>query len=138
MYLELMEIAPLDFFKTDYKSAPNQYKDYDLVKYIFNKINNKSKKYSSIKDKPICLLIYVTDWKFILSDTTIALLQYWLISNQHGFQYVFYFSYSGENMKTLYTLYPTDIKFLKISTNLNTKKTLHIFLTQIKLNLNFH
>lgn len=113
MYLELMEIAPLDYFKTDFKNAPNLYYDYDFAKYIFEKIVVKSNKYKSIMDKPICLLVYVTDWKFLLSNTVISLLQYWLLINRHIFAEIYYLTYTSDDLDDLFLMYPTDREYFK-------------------------
>ncbi|MDD3002644.1 MAG: hypothetical protein PHS06_02115 [Candidatus Shapirobacteria bacterium] len=112
-YLELMEIAPLDYFKTDFENAPNLYYDYDFAKYILEKIIKKSNKYKSIKDRPIYLLLYITDWKFLLSDTVISLLQYWLAEGNHSFTEIYYITYTIDDSNDLFLIYPTEKEYFK-------------------------
>lgn len=112
-HLELMEIAPLDYFKTDFKNAPNLYYDYNFAKYVFEKITSKSNKYKSIKDRPLSLLLYITDWKFLLSNTVISLLQYWLVSSNHSFTEIYYITYIDDDSNELFIIYPTEKEYFK-------------------------
>jgi hypothetical protein len=89
-YLELMEIAPLENLRGSYAQAPDHYKPYDFARYIVEKIFGKSKRYKSSpsSNTNICLLIYVTDWAFVPSESVIHLLQYWTANVPHSFQYI--------------------------------------------------
>lgn len=110
-YLELMEIAPLENLRGSYQSAPSKYKPYDFAEYIFKKMMGKSDKYQGAASSNICLLIYITDWAFTLSETIVALLQYWAAHKQHSFQYVFCYSPIDQNAGVTKLIFPTPLEF---------------------------
>ena len=112
-FLELMEIAPLENLRGAYEMAPSSYKPYDFAEYIFAKVNRKSGKYWGARSSNICLLIYITDWAFTLSQTVVALLQYWLAHQSHSFQYIFCYSPIDIESGVSNLIYPTPIKFWK-------------------------
>jgi hypothetical protein len=87
-----MGIAPLENLRGSYEKAPSSYRPYDFAEYIFAKINRKSERYRGAAASNICLLIYITDWAFTLSQTVVALLQYWSAHQSHSFQYIFCYS----------------------------------------------
>lgn len=88
-YLELLEAAPL---RGKYESAPSSYKPYKYAQLIFNEILKKSAKYPKTKVGDIFLLIYVTHWTFILSNTTVLCLRYWLSQQPTAFRAIFCYS----------------------------------------------
>ncbi|MEE8056309.1 MAG: UvrD-helicase domain-containing protein [Pseudomonadales bacterium] len=91
-YLELMEVAPLDLHKTNFDNAPNTYDRYELAEYIVNKIMGKSDKYPSNMEGELFLLLYITDFKFVLSDTTVQILRYFLIEKSPKFDVIFLYT----------------------------------------------
>jgi len=105
--LELMEVAPLENVRGSYEAAPSTYNPYDFASYILGKALGKSSRYEGVKKSKIVLLLYVTDWSFSLSETTISLLQYWLTTNPHVFEYVFLYEPTGTNDGTTRLLAPT-------------------------------
>ena len=88
-YLELLEAAPLT---GKYESAPASYKPYDYAQFILGEILKKSTKYPKTGVQDIFLLVYVTHWTFVLSETTVACLRYWLTQQPTVFRAVFSFS----------------------------------------------
>ena len=112
-FLELMEIAPLENLRGSYEKAPSSYRPYDFAEYIFAKINGKSEKYRGAASSNICLLMYITDWSFTLSQTVVALLQYWSAHQAHSFQYIFCYSPHDAESGVASLLYPTPIDFWK-------------------------
>jgi hypothetical protein len=88
-YLELLEAAPLT---GKYESAPATYKPYDYAQFILGEILKKSAKYPKAKVRDIFLLVYVTHWTFVLSETTVACLRYWLSQKPTAFRAIFCFS----------------------------------------------
>jgi len=88
-YLELLEAAPLT---GKYESAPASYKPYDYAKFILGEILRKSVKYPKTGVRDIFLLLYVTHWTFVLSETTVACLRYWLLQQPTAFRATFCFS----------------------------------------------
>lgn len=110
-FLELMEIAPLENLCGSYDKAPSSYKPYDFAAYILAKINGKSERYRGAASSNIGLLMYVTDWAFTLSQTLIALLQYWTAHQSHSFQYIFCYSPINTECGVANLIYPTPIDF---------------------------
>jgi len=112
-YLELMEVAPLEHIRGSYKKAPNSYNEFDFATYIYQKLLDKSKRYKTSTEFGIILLIYVTDWKFVLSKNVIALLQYWTMKEEHCFEGIFYFSFLSPREGIVYVVYPADKALFK-------------------------
>lgn len=88
-YLELLEAAPLT---GKYENAPASYKPYDYAQSVLAEIQKKSAKYPKTGVRDIFLLVYVTHWTFVLSETTVACLRYWLSRQPTVFRAVFSFS----------------------------------------------
>ena len=88
-WLELMEIAPFEYFGVPPDQAPNEYKPYDLAECLLKKIMTKSRKYRSAGPGNLFLLLYLTDWRFVPSETLIALLQYWCCRRKDSFEAIF-------------------------------------------------
>ena len=109
-YLELMEIAPIESLRGSYDLSSSSYKPYELSEYIFKKMMNKSSRYLQSTSVGISLLTYITDWRFSLSDKTIAILQYWALHNNHSFEYIYFYSPIMEDSGVVYLIYPTPIE----------------------------
>ena len=112
-FLELMEVAPLENLRGSYEKAPSSYRPYDFAQYIFSKINGKSERYRGAASSNICLLIYITDWAFTLSETVVTLLQYWAVQQPHSFQYIFCYSLLDAESGVTDLIYPTPFDFWK-------------------------
>jgi len=110
-YLELMEVAPLENLRGSYAQAPDRYKPYDFALYVAGKIIGKSERYEGSAGSQICLLIYITDWAFTLSETVIALLQHWAATTSQSFQYVFCYSPFDRVTGDAKLIYPTPAEF---------------------------
>lgn len=102
-YLELQEAAPLT---GPYESAQASYKPYEYAKYILSKIQEKSVKYPKDGVLDLFLLIYVTHWSFVFSETTIACLRVWLQQEVTVFRAVFAFTPHGSGEGEPRWLYP--------------------------------
>jgi hypothetical protein len=90
-YLELTECAPFERGITGYEAAPAERNSYDLASRLMNQIRKKSAKYGSAPKGGLNLLLYETDWKFMPSQTTLALLQYWSLIQTHIFTAIFWY-----------------------------------------------
>ncbi|WP_026732350.1 hypothetical protein [Fischerella sp. PCC 9605] len=113
-YLELMEAAPLERIKGGYAHAPQSYKPYDFAQNIFKKILDKSQKYSkSRKHDELFLLIYVTHWTFVLSETTIDLLRYFCNQQQTIFKAIFLYTPLDEKEGVVKFICPVPPEFLQ-------------------------
>jgi len=106
-YLELMEIAPLELNEGGYDKASNSYNCYEFANYILSKIKIKSDKYPNNLSTELCLLLYITDFKFNLSETTIHLLSYFCYRETLKFDVIFLYSPLDENEGVVNWIYPT-------------------------------
>lgn len=107
--LELMEIAPL---KGPYEAAPHSYRPYEFAKAILSGITAKSGHYSRASSpRELFLLLYVTHWSFLPSESALACLRYWCAREPHVFSaiFVFHFLDSIEGVPSWIFPYPTDL-----------------------------
>jgi hypothetical protein len=112
-YLELMEAAPLERVKGSYNKAPARYKPYEYAEDIFKKITKKSDKYPSKLKRELFLLLYVTHWTFVLSDTTVAYLRYFCAMHPLKFNAVFSYVPLNKELGTVRWLYPVPHELIK-------------------------
>ena len=90
-YLELTECAPFAKGAEGYGSAPSVHNSYDFASGLISQIITKSTKYGSAPKGGLSLLLYETDWKFMPSQTALALLQYWTLTQRHIFAAIFWY-----------------------------------------------
>ena len=109
-HLELMEIAPLEHLRGTYDKAPTSYRPYDFAAHILGKLKGKSARYASSSGEELLLLMYVTDWRFTLSETVIALLQYWTASQAHSFGAVYCYSPITREEGIVHVIHPTPME----------------------------
>jgi hypothetical protein len=102
-----MEIAPLEHLRVTYQTASPSYKPYDFAKHIFAQMMEKSDRYQASSKGGLLLLLYVTDWHFILSETVIALPQFWAAHATHSFESVFCYSPVTRDSGIPQLIYPT-------------------------------
>lgn len=105
--LELMEIAPLEHLRGSYAMAPDKYKPYELAEYIETKVLKKSARYRSSTGSGIVLLVYVTDWHFILSESVFELLKYWLARTSHCFQAIYSYQQIDLAFGVVHVIFPS-------------------------------
>jgi hypothetical protein len=113
MYLELMEVAPLEALRGSYEQAPSSYNAYDLARFIHGKVMAKSQRYVGVKNTPVALLLYITNWTFTLSETSVALLQFWMAMQLHAFKYAFAHHPVDESGGRTSLVFPTPVGFWK-------------------------
>jgi hypothetical protein len=106
-YVELMEIAPLEGTGGSYATAPGSYRTYEFADFILGKIIKKSTRYGTTPKRRLILLTYVTDWRFILSGTALALVQYWTLVRPHVFSEIYAFKPVSRNEGIPHRIYPT-------------------------------
>jgi hypothetical protein len=107
-WLELMEIAPFEFFSVSPAEVPTSYKPYDVGQFLHGKIMKKSSSYQSSN---IFLLLYLTDWRFQPSETVIALLQFWCNRESHSFEAIFCYMSLTDAEGHLWLIAPTPTQF---------------------------
>jgi len=105
-FLELMEIAPLELNEGGYDKASKSYDCYEFANYIFSKFKIKSDKYPNNLSTELYLLLYITDFKFSLSETTIHLLRFFCFREALKFDVIFLYSPLDENEGNVDWLYP--------------------------------
>jgi hypothetical protein len=110
-YIELMEIAPLENVGGSYTSASSSYKPYDFAESLLAKILKKSARYRVGPKTRLVLLTYVTDWRFILSQTVVALLQYWTLVRAHAFSEIYTFKPTSASDGFSNRIFPTPRAF---------------------------
>jgi len=105
-----MEIAPLDGRRSSYDQSPNSYKPYDFAEFILNKILAKSEKYSGVSEASINLLIYITHWAFLPSESVFTLLQLWTVSKLHIFKNIVLYCPIDPSEGIASLIYPTPVR----------------------------
>jgi hypothetical protein len=107
-YLELVEAAPLT---GPYEKAPDKYSVYDFAQQVLAKIGDKAARYpKGGGGKPLYLLVYVTHWAFLFSDSVIQCLRYWLASLPSPFAGVFLYKPIKVTEGLTWWLYPAEIR----------------------------
>lgn len=106
MYLELLEIAPLE--RGGYDTATTGHNSYDMAKWILKKIRNKGRR--QVPESKRSLLLYTTHWSFHFSDTTVALLQYWLLEKHFGYMEINIYLPMDTEMGIIKPLVPISAK----------------------------
>ncbi len=112
-WLELMEVAPFEFFGVPPDQAPNTHKPYDLAQWLHGKIMEKSRKYRSTRPGNLFLLLYLTDWRFLPSETAISLLQFWCNRKAHSFEAIFVYMPMTATEGHISLIAPTPSSFWK-------------------------
>ena len=107
-YLELMEIAPLDLYKAGYEKAPKTYDRCELAEYVVSKVVGKSENYPNNLKRELFLLLYVTDFKFSFSDTTIQLLRYFITLQPVKFDVIFLYTPLDNKDGVVNWIHPMD------------------------------
>ena len=108
--LELMEVAPLENVAGSYEASPATYGQYDFAKDIFDKVLKKSERYRTSTGEGLMLLLYVTDWRFVLSETVVKLLRFWSAHQSHSFEGIYWYSPTAPDYGVAELIYPTAKK----------------------------
>jgi hypothetical protein len=112
-YLELMEVAPLEGVGGSYQKAPGSYNHGELADFIYDKLIAKSTKYRARPLPRIHLLLYTTDWRFLVSYNVLRLVGYCCQQTEHSFKTIIYFAPQDATQgdaKILYPLPPNAFK----------------------------
>lgn len=81
----------------------------DYAKTIVELVLSLNSKYKS--DKPIHLLLYVTDWIFMPGETVLSLVQYKLHSQELIFENIFFYIPKDQENGELQLIYPTPADY---------------------------
>jgi hypothetical protein len=108
-YLELQEIViPPPKRGRPYASREQIVQSKRFSDSIWSEIRKKSLKYPRAVEYPLDLLVYVTHWRFLTTDTVRRLVAHHLKRNEHPFTHVYEFSIIDERSGAIQILYPND------------------------------
>lgn len=105
-YLDLMEVAPLQRFRGSYANAPGAYKDGDFADAVWAQIESKSKKYGTSATRRVHLLLYTTDWRFLVEDNVLDLIAFRASKGGHAFASIVYVVPMDERTGDVVVVYP--------------------------------
>jgi len=91
-FLDLIEFAPLENYGGSYEKAPNRHNVGALADRAWELIKKKSKKYGGGRRVRVHLLMYITDFRFLFSDSVFALLTLWCARRYHAFRSIVYYA----------------------------------------------
>ena len=106
-YLDLAEVAPLKGVRGGYEGVPTTFSRGSLVTAIMRLVETKGLHYAARRRPKIHLLLYITDFRFLVSDGVVLLLKVALHRDHHGFASVSYFAPIGAESGLLHVLYPS-------------------------------
>jgi hypothetical protein len=103
-----MEVAPLQLHEGEHERAPNSYDRYKLAEFIHSKIIKKSEKYPDNLSGELFLLLYVTNFKFALSDATLQILRYFCHKSFLKFDVIFLYTPLDETEGHVEWIHPME------------------------------
>lgn len=106
-FMELKEFAPLA--KGSYESASSKYFVGNFVELIRRMVLKLSKRYRSSVGDGLYLLLYVTDWRFTLSQSTLNSLRYWFLLDDHCFERIYIYHVRERFEGLAEVLYPDSV-----------------------------
>lgn len=107
-YLELMEVAPLELHEGGHDAAPNVYNRYEMAQSIHSKVVEKSEKYPRDLSLELFLLLYVTNYKFRLTNTTMKILAYFCHNSSLRFDVILLYTPLDEVEGDVAWIYPME------------------------------
>lgn len=114
IYLELMEIAPLEAVKGGHGNAPKEYNVFARAEYIFKKICGKSERYPADNGKPLCLLLYNTHFSFSVDeDIEIKLIAYFCKNAKLKFSKIYIYSPLDDLEGSVHQVFPFPAALLE-------------------------
>jgi hypothetical protein len=81
-YVDLVEVV----LPGGYEAAPSSYGVGAFADHMFALVKKKAKRYGMRRRSNVHLLLYSTDWKFLPSESVIALLSLYCYRRPHGFK----------------------------------------------------
>jgi hypothetical protein len=108
-YLELQEIViPSTKKETPYASRDQAVRSKKFSETIISEIRKKAIKYPKATTYALDLLVYVTHWRFMTSDTVRKMVAHYLKHNVHPFARVYEFSIFDEASGAIQVLFPNN------------------------------
>lgn len=108
-YLDLMEVAPLRAVGGSHSKAPRAYVVGELADRVWEEISRKSTGYGSAPRTTIHLLLYPTDWRFLIGREVIDLLSFWSVGREHCFTSIVFYASSNATSGDLARIYPRKV-----------------------------
>ncbi len=94
--------------KGGYTGAPHKHSVGDLVDSVWSVIHAKEKKYGERRKLAVHLLLYSVDWRFLLSESCIALLRRYCVRRKQHFVSIAYYAPITLDEGILWPLFPVD------------------------------
>jgi hypothetical protein len=108
-YLELQEIViPSPKKGIPYASRDQVVQSKKFSETIISEIRKKAIKYPKATTYVLDLLVYVTHWRFMTSNTVRKMVAHYLKHNAHPFAHVYEFSIFDEASGAIQVLFPSD------------------------------
>jgi hypothetical protein len=104
-YLDLMEVAPLAG-TGGYQKAPLEYNHGELADWVWTKITQKAQNYGMPRAEAIHLLLYSTDFAFVLSPGVLEILAYHCLASDRGFKSIVYCAPDNGESAHIYVVHP--------------------------------
>ena len=105
-YLDLAEVAPLKGVRGGYEGVPTTFARGKLVDAILRLVEKKDLHYAGRRRSKVHLLLYITDFRFLVSEGVVMLLKVALRRQRHGFASITYFAPIGAESGFLCVLHP--------------------------------
>jgi len=112
-YLELMEVAPLEGVGGSYQKASGSYNHGELADFIYDKLIAKSTKYHACPQPSIHLMLYTTDWRFLVAEGVLFLVAHRCQQTEHNFKTIIYFVPDDATHGEVKIVYPLSPKVFK-------------------------
>lgn len=106
-YLDLAEVAPLSEHGGRYENAPRTFKRKKLVNAVKSVVQKKAMHYGLNRKVTVHLLLYVTDYRFRVSDTVVVLLRIALARTHYAFKSVCFYAPVTIETGVLHILWPS-------------------------------
>ncbi len=109
--LELLEVAPIST-EISYDSASPVIPGYSLAEFVLHQIEKKARRYGFRQANQLILLLYSTDWKFVLVPPITTIVQKWLADLKHPFAGIYYYFPIVPGEGSVETLFPVPDEML--------------------------
>jgi hypothetical protein len=105
-YLDLAEVAPLEGVRGGYEGVPTTFPRRKLTDEILRLVERKGTHYGRSRRSTVHLLLYITDFRFLVSEGVVTLSKWYLRSNHFGFKSICYYAPIDSEAGWLRVLYP--------------------------------
>jgi len=82
---------------------------YDFATLVRKMILKQSARYKGSTGPGLYLLLYVTDWRFLLSSSVVILLRHWALHDRHCFQRIYVYQVRERHEGLAEIVYPEAV-----------------------------